>query len=73
MLQEGDVDYIVCTPTKKSKQDVLLLHGQKFSADDWKKIKTLQTFGALGYRVVAINQPDKFKGKQMRFGFHHYV
>ncbi|XP_064616283.1 putative protein-lysine deacylase ABHD14B [Liolophura sinensis] len=48
-------------PTTKSKQDVLLLHGASFSAQNWKEIKTLETFGALGYRMVAINRPDELK------------
>lgn len=58
-MQDGDVTYIQGVPTTKPIQDVLLLHGASFSAQNWKEIKTLETFGALGYRMVAINRPGE--------------
>ncbi|XP_048775728.1 putative protein-lysine deacylase ABHD14B [Ostrea edulis] len=38
--------------------DILFLHGQAFSSEDWEKINTLRIFSALGYHPVAVDLPE---------------
>lgn len=39
------------------KQDILLLHGAKFSAKTWQELRTLETLINSGYRVHALDMP----------------
>ncbi|XP_060080327.1 putative protein-lysine deacylase ABHD14B [Ylistrum balloti] len=44
---------------EKSRGEVLLLHGQKFTSETWEaKCPTLQFLGAAGYRAVAVDLPN---------------
>ena len=43
--------------TEGSKQDVLLLHGAKFSAETWRELGTLAVLVEAGYRVHALDLP----------------
>ena len=38
---------------------VLLLHGGKFSAEDWRELETLQLLAGKGYSAYAVNLPGK--------------
>ncbi|KAL3870485.1 hypothetical protein ACJMK2_038540 [Sinanodonta woodiana] len=45
-------------PSPDSPQlDLLLLHGQAFTSQDWSKIKTLELLSAWNYRPVAVDLP----------------
>ena len=56
--------------TKKSQgQDILLLHGAKFQAATWKKLKTLDRLDDVGYKPHAIDLPGF--GKSPRCAVAH--
>lgn len=43
---------------KLGSRDILFLHGQAFSSEDWEKTNTLAIFSALGYQPVAVDLPE---------------
>lgn len=43
---------------KLGGRDILFLHGQAFSSEDWEKTNTLAIFSALGYQPVAVDLPE---------------
>lgn len=65
-LKFDDVDdaifYQQVTP-EKPKLQVLFLHGQRFTSEDWNKIKTLDFLSKKGYEVLAIDLPGFGKSK----------
>jgi len=65
-LKFGDVDdaifYQQITPDKPKLQ-VLFLHGQRFTSENWKNIKTLDFLSKKGYEVLAIDLPGFGKSK----------
>ena len=46
-------------PTGEPKLQVLLLHGQAFSSQNWLEIGTLSYLAAMGHRAVAIDIPGE--------------
>ena len=53
------VDIVVReTTSSPAKGDILFLHGQAFSSEDWENTNTLALFTALGYNPVAVDLPD---------------
>ena len=46
------------TGSSLGKGDILFLHGQAFSSEDWENTNTLALFTALGYNPVAVDLPD---------------
>ena len=46
------------TGSSLGKGDILFLHGQSFSSEDWENTNTLALFTALGYNPVAVDLPD---------------
>ncbi|XP_070559126.1 putative protein-lysine deacylase ABHD14B isoform X2 [Ptychodera flava] len=56
----GEVFYRVAVDARqalKIRGNVLLLHGMKFSSEDWFKLKTIHQLAKFGYRVVAVDLP----------------
>ena len=41
------------------KLEVLLLHGQAFTSENWLQLGTLSYLAAMGHRAVAIDIPGK--------------
>ena len=48
------------------KNDILLLHGQKFSSETWQEIKTYEYFSNRGHRVVGVDLPSGNKSKSQK-------
>eukprot|EP00105_Crassostrea_gigas_P005391 XP_011418975.1 PREDICTED: protein ABHD14A [Crassostrea gigas] len=46
--------------------DILFLHGQSFSSEDWEKTDTLAIFSALGYQPVAVDLPEGKNSKSQK-------
>jgi len=51
------VEALPPTGAPAHKGDILLLHGQAFSSQNWIDIKTLHILAAAGYRTVAVDLP----------------
>ncbi|KAK1795676.1 hypothetical protein P4O66_001169 [Electrophorus voltai] len=73
-MSEGTVSVEICghnplfyrqaTPSSGEVQlSVLLLHGIRFSSENWLNIATLQTLAAAGYRAVAVDLPGLGQSK----------
>ena len=43
----------------KPKLEVLLLHGQAFTSENWIQLGTLSYLAAMGHRAVAIDIPGE--------------
>lgn len=62
----GDVDEAVFyqrISLDKPNLQVLLLHGQKFTSENWKNIETLEFLARKGYGVAAVDLPGFGKSK----------
>lgn len=59
-LKDGKSVEIVVRDVKPKlgAMDILFLHGQAFSSEDWEKTNTLAIFSALGYSPVAVDLPE---------------
>ncbi|XP_065927763.1 protein ABHD14A-like [Magallana gigas] len=51
---------------KLGGRDILFLHGQSFSSEDWEKTNTLAIFSALGYQPVAVDLPEGKNSKSQK-------
>uniref|UniRef100_A0A8W8L3T8 Abhydrolase domain-containing protein 14A n=1 Tax=Magallana gigas TaxID=29159 RepID=A0A8W8L3T8_MAGGI len=51
---------------KLGGRDILFLHGQSFSSEDWEKTNTLAIFFALGYQPVAVDLPEGKNSKSQK-------
>lgn len=58
--QSSHITYLEANPS--GSKTLFLLHGAAFSANDWRRIRTIHTMAALGYRVVAVNLRGKKEG-----------
>ena len=50
--------------TGEPKLQVLLLHGQAFSSQNWLELGTLGYLAAMGHRAVAIDIPGEHTGRE---------
>ncbi len=65
-LQGSNLFYVEALPPTGApahKGDILLLHGQAFSSQNWIDIKTLHILAAAGYRTVAVDLPGIYLSK----------
>ena len=53
----GVIYYREIIPSGRAKLDVLLLHGMRFTSNDWVGINTPNILASAGYRVVALDLP----------------
>ena len=56
------VFYREAKPVAKPKLEILLLHGQAFTSENWVQLGTLSYLAAMGHRAVAIDIPGKSTG-----------
>ena len=49
--------YREAKPVAKPKLEILLLHGQAFTSENWVQLGTLSYLAAMGHRAVAIDIP----------------
>lgn len=59
--------YREAKPAREAKVQVLLLHGQAFSSQNWMELGTLQYLAAMNYRAVAIDIPGEHD-REMEWG-----
>ena len=64
------VFYREAKPVAKSKLEILLLHGQAFTSENWVQLGTLNYLAAMGHRAVAIDIPGERERVQKRFLSH---
>lgn len=53
----GVVYYREILPSGKAKLDILLLHGMRFTSNNWVEIDTPNILASSGYRVIALDLP----------------
>ncbi|KAM9408667.1 putative protein-lysine deacylase ABHD14B [Pholidichthys leucotaenia] len=59
--------YRQCKPASGDvKMSVLLLHGIRFTSENWLKIGTLETLAGVGCRAVAIDLPELGQSKSVK-------
>ena len=51
--------YREAKPVTKPKLEILLLHGQAFTSENWVQLGTLNYLAAMGHRAVAIDIPGE--------------
>ncbi|XP_015914500.1 putative protein-lysine deacylase ABHD14B [Parasteatoda tepidariorum] len=59
-IQNTKIHYLYAVhpnPAMKKDVSVLLLHGQAFTSDIWRKLNTIQNIAAFGFHPVAIDLP----------------
>ena len=72
-VTEGSVKVEMCGPPLFYRQalppsgeprfTVLLLHGIRFSSENWLQIRTLHTLAAAGLRALALDLPGNWAGR----------
>lgn len=53
----GNVHFLEAEPEGEKRGTVLLLHGGRFSSENWRELGTLDLLANQGYRVLAIDLP----------------
>ena len=59
--------YREAKPVTKPKLEILLLHGQAFTSENWVQLGTLNYLAAMGHRAVAIDIPGERESTKIYF------
>jgi hypothetical protein len=65
------VFYREAKPVTKPKLEILLLHGQAFTPENWVQLGTLNYLAAMGHRAVAIDIPGEREREYSVTGWHN--
>ena len=61
-----EVFYREAKPVANPKLEILLLHGQAFTSENWVQLGTLNYLAAMGHRAIAIDIPGERKRERVR-------